>query len=154
MVAWPISSVAQSKVSNKKIDADRDRRHRYQRDATGLTVSCQGPFCCRDRSTVSSDPKQKPIPPLAGDQASTGVPTFACIVYLEDKVAGGVHGRVANLEGVEADGTSERDVLAKIVPAFKALVSDALAQGDPIPWIEPPAEPGDGERKRFVPVHL
>lgn len=82
-----------------------------------------------------------------------GVPAFGCIVYVA-AVAGGVRARVANLAGIEFTADSERGALAKVVPAFKQRVSQLLAQGDPIPWLEPPAPPESGEQRRFVPVHL
>jgi hypothetical protein len=84
----------------------------------------------------------------------SAVPAFGCVVYVADVAGGGVRARVANLAGIEATADSERGALAKIVPAFKARVAEALARGEPIGWIEPVPEPEPGERRRFVPVHL
>ena len=50
--------------------------------------------------------------------AQVEVPAFPCIVHLNAE--GGVYrGRVANLAGLEAEASSERELLGKIVPLFK-----------------------------------
>ena len=81
------------------------------------------------------------------------VPAFTCLVYVST-VAGRVNARVANLDGIQASGSSERDCLGKVVPAFKARVAELLGNGEEIPWIDPPLPIADGEQKRIVPVHL
>ncbi len=81
------------------------------------------------------------------------VPAFTCLVYIAN-VDGKITARVANLEGIEASGSSERDVLGKIVPAFKKRVAELISGGEAIPWIDPPEPPRGGEQKRIVPVHL
>ncbi|MFK8113440.1 MAG: hypothetical protein AB8B91_14645 [Rubripirellula sp.] len=81
------------------------------------------------------------------------VPAFTCLVYVWQE-SGKTLGRVANLGGIEASGGSERDVLGKIVPAFKARVASLVQSGDSIPWIESPSPPTAGQQKRIVPVHL
>ena len=83
-----------------------------------------------------------------------GVPVFDCIVYLARETGGGVRARVVNLAGLECTAGSEREALAKLIPAFKQRVAELTRNNTPIPWIDPlpPAEPG--EMKRFVPVHL
>jgi hypothetical protein len=84
-----------------------------------------------------------------------GVPTFGCVVYVAARDGGGgVRARVANLSGLECEGDGERAALAKLIPAFKQRISELLAKGAPIPWIEPVPEPAAGEQRRFVPVHL
>ena len=81
------------------------------------------------------------------------VPAFTCLVYVRAS-DGAVTARVANLAGLQASGASERDVLAKIIPAFKKRVAEIVSAGDAIPWIDPPQAPDQGEQKRIVPVHL
>ena len=84
---------------------------------------------------------------------SGDVPAFTCIVYVRSD-GGEVRARVANLEGIEARGSSERDVLGKVIPEFKRRVAVLLGAGDEVPWIDPPVSPNEGEQKRIVPVHL
>jgi hypothetical protein len=81
------------------------------------------------------------------------VPAFTCLVYISSD-GGQVTARVANLGGIEATGSSERDVLGKIVPAFKERVAELISGGEEIPWIDPPEPPRAGEQKRIVPAHL
>jgi hypothetical protein len=81
------------------------------------------------------------------------VPAFTCLVYVW-RDAGNFVGRVVNLEGIEAIGNSEREVLGKLVPAFKQRVAGFVISGAPIPWIESPAPPASHQQKRLVPVHL
>lgn len=90
-----------------------------------------------------------PEPPMV----PVDVPAFPCIVHVT--VEGGAYrGYVANLEGIEAVGNSEREMLGKIVPAFKQTVAELHQQGEAIPWISPVPEPEAAEIKRFIPVHL
>ena len=92
-------------------------------------------------------------PKLDITNADPPVPAFTCLVYIAN-VDGKIAARVANLEGIEASGSSERDVLGKIVPAFKQRVAELISEGEEIPWIDPPEPLNDGEQKRLVPVHL
>ena len=90
-----------------------------------------------------------------GDHAKSGdVPVFSCIVYVSPSARGGVRVRVANLAGLECTAASEREALAKIVPAFKQRVAELIQSEASIPWIEPPTPAEPGEQKRFIPVHL
>jgi len=92
---------------------------------------------------------QAPDPPLV----PRDVPAFPCIVHVSTD---GVHyrGRVVNLAGIESSGSSERDLLGKIVPLFKQVVADYHQRGEVIPWITPVPDPEPTETKRFIPVHL
>jgi hypothetical protein len=81
------------------------------------------------------------------------VPAFTCLVYIRTE-DGRVSARVANLAGLQASGASERDVLAKIIPAFKQRVAEVFSVGEEIPWVDPPEPLDEGEQKRIVPVHL
>ncbi len=107
---------------------------------------------------VSGDsPKlRKPMPDkskLDIANSDSPVPAFTCLVYVAN-VDGTITARVVNLDGIEASGSSERDVLGKIVPAFKKRVAELMSGGEEIPWIDPPEPPRAGEQKRIVPVHL
>ncbi|TWU47928.1 hypothetical protein [Rubripirellula reticaptiva] len=98
-----------------------------------------------------SDPQNTSLP--VGSQPAD-VPSFGCIVYVRANPAGGVIARVANLDGIEIAGSTERDVLSRIVPQFKKKIQDHMAADKPIPWTEPPAAMTEGEQKRFLPMHL
>jgi hypothetical protein len=100
---------------------------------------------------MSNDPRQRKLD-IAGDSAAN-VPTFACIVYVA-QTADGIRARVANLPDLQCTGNTEREVLGRIIPAFKQRIAQCLTAGEEIPWIEPPLPIGDDEQKRFVPVHL
>ena len=81
------------------------------------------------------------------------VPSFICVVYLSTTVDG-VLARVANLAGIEITAATERDALAKVVPAFKERVSSALTDEGKVDWIEPPLPIKDDELERLLPIHL
>jgi hypothetical protein len=95
---------------------------------------------------------------ITGD-AKPNVPSFACLVYVHTNDDGMVTGRVANLAGdgscdIRASGSSEREVLGKLVREFKSRVSKMFAEGQEIPWIDPPGPPLENEQVRSVPMHL
>ncbi len=97
----------------------------------------------------SSADSQAPNPPMP----QVDVPAFPCIVHVA--VQDGVcRGRVANLAGIEAVASNEREMLGKIVPVFKRTVAQIHQGGDSIPWITPVPEPKPTQVKRFIPVHL
>lgn len=80
-------------------------------------------------------------------------PAFGCVVYIRN-ADGGVTARVANLDGLEVRAANEREALGRLVPLFRAKVSEMTEQGTEIPWIEPPSPKRDDEQRRFLPVHL
>ncbi|GAA5507372.1 hypothetical protein [Novipirellula caenicola] len=100
----------------------------------------------------------KPNPPTTSRSlptaASADVPTFGCVVYVSTLPDGRKKGRVANIEGIEQIAGSERELLQRIVPTFKKTVSDYLAAGESIPWVDPMPAIAADEQKRFLPVHL
>ena len=102
--------------------------------------------------------EQRPLPVVTDSSCGTGpgtVPVFNCVVILRrDESTGRISGRVANLDGIAAEGHSERDVLLSITKQFKAAVRELTADGKPIPWLDPPQRAAAGEFERFVPVHL
>lgn len=91
--------------------------------------------------------------PVDSHSVTPNVPAFTCIVYVS-QVDRGVLARVANLAGIEFQAGTERDALAKIVPAFKKLVAETLESGKTVDWIDPPVPIGEGEVERYLPVHL
>ena len=90
---------------------------------------------------------------ITGD-SKPNVPVFVCLVYVHTREDSTVIGRVANLAGIEASGSSERDVLGKLVREFKSRVSKMFAEGQEIPWVDPQQPPLENEQVRSVPVHL
>ena len=95
---------------------------------------------------------------ITGD-SKPNVPVFVCLVYVHTREGSTVSGRVGNLAGgdscdIRASGSSERDVLGKLVREFKSRVSKMFAEGQEIPWIDPPGPPLENEQVRSVPVHL
>ena len=95
-------------------------------------------------------------PPLSLHDPSQGpdVPTFSCIAYLAKREDGRIRGRVANLAGIECVGASEREVLGKLIPAFKKQVSEFMQNDVTVPWIDPPVAREADEQRRIIPAHL
>lgn len=81
------------------------------------------------------------------------VPAFGCIVYLSHQ-GDVIRGRVANLEGIQATASNQRELLGQIVAQFKSAVTSGMADGGTPNWIDPPAEKREDEKKVFLPVHL
>ena len=92
--------------------------------------------------------------PLISESDCSPVPVFNCQIILRHEDSGQVSGRAANLKGISATGSSERDVLIQITKVFKAQVQALSEEKMPIPWIEPAEQPEPDEVLRFVPVHL
>ncbi len=90
---------------------------------------------------------------ITGD-SKPNVPVFVCLVYVHTREDSTVIGRVANLAGIEASGSSEREVLVKVTGEFKSRVFKMFEEGQEIPWIDPPGPPLENEQVRSVPVHL
>ncbi len=94
------------------------------------------------------------LPLIPGDEDSP-VPVFNCqIILSESQPDQKIVGRVANLAGITISGNSERDVLMQITKVFRAQVQALTEERIPIPWVDPPEQPGPGETQRFVPIHL
>jgi predicted RNase H-like HicB family nuclease len=94
------------------------------------------------------------LPLISGSDCSP-VPVFNCQIILHrNETAGQIVGRVANLGGITAKGSTERDVLMQITKVFRLQVQTLTQEKTPIPWIDPPEQPGPGEVERFVPIHL
>lgn len=83
------------------------------------------------------------------------VPVFNCIVILRrDPLSGRTSGRIANLQGIVGEANSERDLLFQLTRRFRDLLRDSVSSGQPLAWVDPPEEPGQGEQQRFIPIHL
>ena len=92
--------------------------------------------------------------PLITPAEANAVPVYSCHVILTPSDDGRVAGRAANLSGIEATGSSERDVLTAVMKQFKAVVVEYSEKNEPVPFVNPPEKPADGELERFIPVHL
>ena len=93
--------------------------------------------------------------PLVSQNDCNPVPVFHCHVLLKkNQATGRLHARLANLEGILAEGTSERDVLRSITRQFKVAMQEHHQAKTDIPWIDPASTPDAGEFERFIPVHL
>lgn len=103
-------------------------------------------------SSLSSSEGANPLGITGESKAS--VPVFVCLVYVRHNDDSTVDGRVANLEGIEATGSSERDVLSKVVREFKSRITKMREDDVEIPLVDPPLPPRENERVRSVPVHL
>jgi hypothetical protein len=86
--------------------------------------------------------------------AANAVPVYNCYVYLSGPAGGPVTARGATLPEVTARGASEREALQNVVRAFKQAISRYTAEGQDIPWVDPPLPMAAGERPRWVPVHF
>ena len=93
--------------------------------------------------------------PLISSADCSPVPVFSCHVILSKPDENGrIQGRTANLPGISAAGSSERDVLTAVMKKFKAAVQEMSESGKNITFRDPPEQPADGEVERFIPVHL
>ena len=98
------------------------------------------------------------LPQLSESSCGSGlssVPVFNCIAILSP-ISGSTKlaGRIANLEGISAEGNTERDVLIQLTKRFKSTVQQFSQKQQSIPWIDPPETPRPGEMQRFIPIHL
>ena len=101
-----------------------------------------------------SDEKKSAAGDLSKHVIPADVPVFNCLVYVSPGPAGGVRARVGNLAGLQVVAASEREALAKIIPAFKQQLGELMQSGAAIPWIDPPLDAEPEEQTRFIPVHL
>ena len=93
--------------------------------------------------------------PLIAESDCSPVPVFNChIILTKPDESGRIQGRSANLGGITASGSSERDVLTSLMKQFKAVVLQHTKSGTAVPWIQPAEVPQDDEVERFIPVHL
>lgn len=91
--------------------------------------------------------------PIAGE-SSCGVPVFDCHILISGPDSEGLlSGRVSNLPQITATARGERHLLQQLVKDFKSEIQKYHRTGQPIPWT-PPEVIQEGERQRWVPVHL
>ena len=90
---------------------------------------------------------------ITGD-ATPDVPVYTCIVYVSKRDDGTVIGEVANLDGIQATGASERFVLSSVTREFKALIKKLAEAGETIEFIDPVQPPQPHQRVRSIPIHL
>lgn len=115
-------------------------------EAAGVASSLQ------DRHTPMDKPESLP---LISTSDCNPVPVYTCHVILNSSDPGGqLQGRTANLSGIAVAGRSERDVLTAIIRRFKEAIRKCAESQQPIPFIDPPEKPCQGESERFIPVHL
>ena len=103
-----------------------------------------------------NDPKPPGTPPAGELPIESGeppVPAFGCVVYFS-RDGNQFRGRAANLQGIEATASNQREMLGQIVAQFKSAVSQCLAEGGSPEWIDPPMEKREEETKLFLPIHL
>lgn len=98
-------------------------------------------------------PENQPLPQISINDCSP-VPVFNCHIALrKDEATGKITARVANFEGIEAVGTSERDILRSLAKQFKEAVQKHHEADEKIPLLDrPQIQPGESER--FLPIHL
>ncbi|MCA9060510.1 MAG: hypothetical protein KDA85_18495 [Planctomycetaceae bacterium] len=83
------------------------------------------------------------------------VPVFNCIIALKTASAPGrIAAEVANLDGISAEGTSERDVLTAVSRQFRDTVRALVQEEQPIPWRDPDPILNNADAVRYIPVHL
>lgn len=97
--------------------------------------------------------ENQPLPQISINDCSP-VPVFNCHIALrKDATTGKISARVANFEGIRAEGTSERDILRSLAKQFKDAVQKHHEADEKIPLLENPKIQPD-ESERFLPIHL
>lgn len=96
----------------------------------------------------------EPLPQVSISDCNP-VPVFNCHIAMKrDPSSGRITGRVANLHGLEASGTSERDILKSLARQFKDAVQKQMeSETGSVDLIESPVIEDD-EFERFLPIHL
>ena len=91
--------------------------------------------------------KNLPVEP-AWTTAEPRKPLGYCFdAVLVQDAAGGYVASVAQLRGVVSQGDDVESALDNLVEAFRATIETYVAEGMPIPWIQPMAkQPGDTVR--------
>jgi hypothetical protein len=83
------------------------------------------------------------------------VPVYDCRVIVSGPDAQGrLFGRVTNLPGLSTSARTERELLTQLVQQFKQTLMRYRSEGQPVPWNPHPEHPREGERQRWIPVHL
>lgn len=83
------------------------------------------------------------------------LPVYNCRVIVSGPdEEGRLTGRVTTLPGIAASARTERELLMQLVGEFKQALLRYRAEGRPVPWNLHPEPPREGERQRWIPVHL
>jgi hypothetical protein len=100
------------------------------------------------RNIIETDSIRRDVP----DHGTPNV--YSLTVLVQQLPSGELAARAANLEVADVQAVSIRGALSKMVAASKALLAQCIAQGDPIPWIEPSLVATEKESQFLVPLHL
>jgi hypothetical protein len=150
---WRGDEVIQAEVVQKKIPPQipvytPDSCQPYLGDAATAVLSSESPM---------SDPKPQPhshvhVKPLGPPES---IPVYNCIALVAPRGADGlVHVRAANVAGLRTSGQNEREALQHLVGAFKIIISQATAEGRPVPILDQPIAAAPDEQQRLIAVHL
>ena len=90
----------------------------------------------------------KPLP-----QTAAGTPVFSLMVHVLP-VGDGIEATAANLAGFSHRASDERTALQKLLSEVKTHVSECIARGEVIDWVDPSPEPPAGAQNRVIPFHL
>ena len=96
---------------------------------------------------------EEQIPPESLPQLSDQAEAFSLTVYVAHR-EGQTHARAANLAGFACTAAGERAALQQLLPKVKAYVTECVASGTMIEWVDPPADRQDDEQQRVIPFHL
>ena len=127
------------------------RRELVQSSRRNATLALRQRLCYKAIMHSNSNPPGSLR--ITGD-SKPDVPVFVCLVYVHANDDATVTGKVANLAGIEANGSSEREVLGKVLREFRSRVANLFEAGEEIPWVDPPRAPLANEQVRSIPVHL
>lgn len=107
------------------------------------------PDCPARPSPLGSPPD---LPVLTPPQP---IPVYDCrVIVCGPDGEGRLIGRVTTLPGLSASARTERELLTQLVEQFKQVLRQYRAEGRPVPWNPHPEPPREGERQRWIPVHL
>jgi hypothetical protein len=92
---------------------------------------------------------------MARDVPDAGTPyVYSLTVLVQQLPTGELTARAANLEVADVRAASIRGALSQMVAGSKSFIAHRLAQGAPIPWIDPPLVATEKESQFLVPLHL
>jgi hypothetical protein len=115
--------------------------------------SCQPYLGDTAAAVMAAEPHMHPHVKHLGPPES--VPVYNCIALVAPRGADGlVHVRAANVAGLRTSGQNEREALQHLVGAFKIIISQATAEGRPVPILERPLTAAPDEQQRLIAVHL
>ena len=86
-------------------------------------------------------------------QTAAETPVFSLMVHVLP-VGDGIEATAANLAGFSHRASDERTALQKLLSEVKTHVSECIARGEVIDWVDPSPEPPAGAQNRVIPFHL